>query len=112
MTARPLLTGDQRKRYAIARTRERRADELAPLLAQVDRSVAEVGWRRARAVVADAMAPVRVTGPRGAWRRRMGKRTGARILAGLSTLPVQGRLPLNAQPGRTLTRERKPQCTS
>ena len=93
MTARTLL---ERRSYAIARSRERRADELAPLVAEGDRAVAEVGWHRARPVVEAAMAPVRVTGPRGAWRHRVGKRTGGRIVAGLAQLPAQGRLPLVA----------------
>ena len=89
MSARTLL---ERRSYAIARGRERRADELAPTLAEVDRLVAEVGWRRARPVVEAAMAPVRVSGPRGRWRHRVGKRSGGRIVAGLAALPVQERL--------------------
>jgi len=96
------LTAAERRTYAIARTKERRASELAPLLAEVDRAVAEIGWPRARLVVVEVMAPVRVSGPRGAWRRRMGKRTGGRILAALSALPAQQRLAIEP-PARTLT---------
>ena len=106
MSARTLLA---RRSYAIARSRERRADELAPLVAEVDRPVAEVGWRRARPVVEAAMAPVRVTGPRGAWRHRVGKRCGGRIVAGLAALPAQGRLPLS-QPSRNVHEEEP--CTT
>lgn len=99
----------ERRARAIARSRQRRADELAPLLAEVDRAVAEVGWLRARPVVVGVMAPVPVTGPRGAWRRRLGKRTGARLLAELTALPVQVRLPLGfehpSHPRPTLTEE-------
>ena len=72
------LTAHERRRYAIARSRQRRATELAPLVAEVDRLVSEVGWRQARPAVAAVMAPIRISGPRGAWRRRVGKRTGAR----------------------------------
>ena len=56
-------------------------------------SVGPDARRELRDAAAEAMSPVRVSGPCGAWRRRMGKRAGARILAGLSALPVQGRLP-------------------
>lgn len=89
------ITAAERRVYAIARSRERRAAELAPIVAEIDRLVAEVGWRRARPVVEAAIGPlVRVTGPRGAWRHRVGKRTGARIVAGLVALPVQERFDL------------------
>lgn len=87
-------TALERRAHAIARSRERRAAELAPLRAEVARRVEEVGWRQARPVVEAVMAPLRVTGPRGAWRHRVGKRTGARLLAGLRALPVQERLTL------------------
>ena len=104
MTA-PALTAYERQRYAIARSRERRDTELAPLLAEVDRLVDEVGWRQARPVVAAVMAPVRVTGPRGVWRHRVGRRAGARLVDGLGALPAQGCLPLHAsQPCRTVER--------
>ena len=100
MTA-PAPSTHERRSYAIARSRDRRAAELAPLLAEVDRLVSEVGWSRARPVVEAAMAPVRVTGPRGVWRSRVGKRAGARIVAALSVLPVQERLALDvSQPTR------------
>lgn len=113
MTARPLLTAKQRQRYAIARSRERRAAEMAPLLAKVDRLIGEAGWRQAAAVVEVVMAPVRVTGPRGVWRRRVGKRTGTRLLAALSALPAQQRLPLVqvSRPTRNVN-ERGTPCTS
>lgn len=72
------------------------------MLAEVDRLVSEVGWRAARPVVVSVLAPVRVTGPRGVWRHRLGKRAGARLLAALSELPAQGRLPLaTTAKGRT-----------
>ena len=90
MTART-LSAHERRRYAIKKAGERRAEELAPLVAEVDALVAEVGWSRARPAVEEAMAPVRVTGPRGAWRRRVGKRNGARLLAGLSGIPTPRR---------------------
>ncbi|MDA8310236.1 MAG: hypothetical protein M0Z46_06420 [Actinomycetota bacterium] len=88
------LTAHERRRYAIRKAGERRAEELAPVLAEVDRLVAEVGWATARPVVEAVMAPVRVTGPRGVWRHRVGKQTGGRLLAALGTLPVQCTLPL------------------
>jgi hypothetical protein len=95
------LTAHERRRYAIVKTRERRDRELAPLRAEVARAVAEVGWTRARPVVEATMAPVRVSGPRGVWRSRVGKRIGARILSALAALPVQERFTLSlVQPGR------------
>lgn len=87
-------TALERRAHAIAEARECRAAELAPLRAQVDALVSEVGWTRARPVVEAVMAPLRVTGLRGAWRHRVGKRNGARLLAALRALPVQGRLTL------------------
>ena len=111
MTARPLLTTEQRRAHAIARSRERRAAELAPLRAEVDRLVEEVGWRQARPVVEAVMAPLRVTGPRGAWRHRMGKRSGARLRADLAVLPVQGRLDLgNSTHVRRRVQSEEPRC--
>ncbi len=101
MTA-PAVGAHERRRRAIARSRERRAVELAPLRSEVARLVAEVGWSRARPVVREVLGPlVKVTGPRGAWRHRVGKRAGARIVAALFALPVQERLPLYVlQPSR------------
>ena len=93
MTA-PVLTAHERRRRAIARSQERRAVELAPLLERIDELVHEVGWSQARPVVEGVMAPIRVTGPRGVWRSRMGRRTGARLVAGLSALPAQEHLEL------------------
>ena len=104
-------TALERRAHAIAEARERRDRELAPLRAEVDRVVSEVGWTRARPVVEAAMAPLRVTGPRGAWRHRVGKRAGGRILAGLRALPVQERLDFAAHPSRSLITEEDP-CTS
>ena len=98
------LTAHERRQRAIAGSRERREHELAPLRAEIDRLVSAVGWERARPVVEEIMASVRVSGPRGVWRSRVGKRTGARLLAELGALPVQGRLPLS-QPARSVTRE-------
>ena len=97
------LTAAQRQRYAIVKATERRAAELAPLLAEVDRLVAEIGWSRARPVVREVLGPlVKVTGPRGAWRHRVGKRVCARIVAALSDLPAQERFTLDAHPRRSL----------
>ncbi len=104
MTA-PTLTAHERRQYAIARSREHRVHELAPLVAEVNRLVREVGWTRARPVVEAAMAPVRVSGPRGAWRSRVGKRSGARIVGGLAALPMQVSLPLK-QAGPSLATRR------
>ncbi len=98
------LTAHDRRRYAIARGRERRAAELAPVLA-------EVGWRQARPVVAAVMTPIRVTGPRGVWCRRVGKRAGARLVAALSALPAPERLPLSlSQPSCSVLREARDWC--
>ena len=101
MTA-PVVGAYERRRRAIARSRDRRAAELAPLLAEVDRLVAEVGWSRARPVVREVLGPhVLVSRPTGRWRAKVGKRAGARIVAALTTLPVQERLPLDvSQPSR------------
>lgn len=90
------LTDHERRRRVIAHARDRRTAELAPLRAEVARAVAEVGWTRARPVVEAALGPgIHVSGPRGAWRGRVGKRAGARILAGLAALPAQLALPLS-----------------
>ena len=100
-------TALERRSYAIARSAEHRDHELAPLRAEVARAIAEVGWSRARPVVEAVLGPmVRVTGPRGAWRHRVGKRAGARIVAGLGALPVQGRLDIAAHPRPTVARGR------
>lgn len=88
------LSAHERQQYAIARSRERRAAEMSSLVAEIDRLVAAVGWRQARPLVEDVMAPVRVTGSRGRWRQRIGKRTGRRLLEALCALPAQGRLAL------------------
>jgi hypothetical protein len=106
MTA-PVVTAAQRQRHAIVKARARREHELAPLRAEVGRLVAEVGWERARPIVEAVMAPVRVSGPRGVWRSRVGKRTGRRILAELAALPVQEHLDFAAQPARSLASERR-----
>ena len=101
MTA-PTLTAHERRSYAIARSRGRRTAELAPLLAEVDRLVSEVGWSRARPVICAVLGPhVLVSRPAGRWRAKVGKRAGARIVAALSVLPVQERLALDvSQPTR------------
>jgi hypothetical protein len=96
-----------RHQRAIARSRARREHELAPLRAEVERLVSAVGWSRARPIVEAVMAPVRVSGPRGVWRSRVGKRTGRRILAELAALPIQERFAFAAQPARSLARERR-----
>jgi hypothetical protein len=96
------LTAYERRRYAIARSRERRAAELAPRLAEVDRLVSEVGWSRARPVVREVLGPhVLVSRPAGRWRAKVGKRAGARIVAAVSALPAQQTLPLS-QPSRNV----------
>ena len=96
------LTAHERRSYAIARSRERRAAELAPLLAGIDRLVSEVGWSRARPVVREVLGPhVLVSRPAGRWRAKVGKRAGARIVAAVTALPVQERLVLDvSQPSR------------
>jgi len=104
MTA-PVLTAHGRRSYAIARSRELREHELAPLRSEVDHLVSDVGWDRARPVVETVMAPVRVSGPRGASRSQAGKRAGARLLADLTPLPVQERLDFAAHPTHRLARE-------
>lgn len=66
-----------------------------PLLAEVERLVVEVGWHQARPVVEAVRGPlVKVTTARSAWRRRVGKRSGGRLLADLAALSAQQRLPL------------------
>ena len=95
MTA-PVLTAHERRSYAIARSRERRTAELAPLLAEIDRLVSEVGWSRARPIVREVLGShVLVSRPAGRWRAKVGKRAGARIVAALTALPVQERLVLD-----------------
>lgn len=112
MTPARILTAHERRRYAIGKARERRAAELAPLVAEVDRLVGEVGWHQARPVVETVLGPtVRVTGPRGRWRAKVGKRNGAAILAELAALPVQETLPLMSQRRRSLDPREDP-CTS
>jgi hypothetical protein len=89
----------ERRAVAIARARERRDRELVPLRAEVAEAIAAVGWRRARPVVASVLGPRwHVGGPRGTWWEHVGKRSGARILARLRALPVQGRLPFGRTP--------------
>lgn len=90
-----------RRSRAIARAREARRVELAPIRGDVADAISAVGWRRARPVIAAALDPVPVTGPHGAWWSRIGKRSARVILAGLSALPaepVQGRLALASAP--------------
>lgn len=83
-----------RQRTAVLDAMARRRDELAPLLEEIDARIDEVGWRRARPIVTQAIyhaceLPVALHGP---WRYRVGKRNGKRILAALAELPVEGRL--------------------
>ena len=106
------LTEHQRRQRIIARARDTRAADLSPLRAEVMALVAAVGWDRARPIVVEVMSPVKVSGPSGVWRSRIGKRTGARLVTALSVLPVQERLPLpisERRPlaGRTLGTEGK-----
>jgi hypothetical protein len=101
------------QRQAIACAQARRDRDLAPLRTEVAAAIAAVGWRRAKPLVAAALGPRwHVDGPRGPWWEHVGKRSGARILAGLRALPVQGRLALIAerapQPKRSLTERMGP----
>ena len=103
MTA-PVLTAHERRRRAIARSQERRAVELAPLVAEVDRLVSEVGWQRAAPIIRDVLGPhVLVSRPLGRWRAKVGKRAGARLVAVLAALPAQERFALDvSQPTRNV----------
>jgi hypothetical protein len=97
----------ERQRLAIARARARRDRDLAPLRAEVAATIAAVGWTRAKPVIAQVIGPRwHVGGPRGPWWEHVGQRSGARILAGLRALPVQGRLDLRpyrpSQPSRSV----------
>lgn len=105
------FTAHERQRFAIVKAHERRTAELSPMLAEIDRLVVEVGWPQARPVAAGVLGPhVRVSGPRGRWRGRVGKRTGARLVAELGRLPAQGRLALDppSHPRPTLDPRRSP----
>lgn len=80
---------------AIACARARRAVELAPLRADVAAAVDHVGWHGARPVV-EAVLGVRASGRHGGWWSKVGKRSGARLLAALAEVepePRQLRLP-------------------
>lgn len=98
----------ERQAYAIARAREERRVELAPLRQEVANAIAVLGWRRAGPVVRAVMAPVPVSGLHGGWWSVVGKRNGARLLealAGVSEPPRQRRFafePLVTHPIRTL----------
>jgi hypothetical protein len=99
MTRRTWYEMTPRQRTAVLDAMARRRDELAPLLEEIDAYIAEVGWRRAREVIAETIYPselgasdLPVIAKRGPWRYRVGKRNGKRILAALSELPVEGRL--------------------
>ena len=106
-----VLTAHECQSYAIGKARERRAVELAPIRTEVDRLVAEVGWRRARPVLRGILGPhVLVSRPAGKWRARVGKRAGARIAAALSALPVQKRFPLSP-PSRSAHEKGDHPCT-
>jgi hypothetical protein len=100
-------TQAERQAFARARARERRAIELAPLRSEIAHAIEEVGWRRAKPVVATVLAPRwHVGGPKGQWWEHVGKRSGARILAGLKSLPVQSHFDLSttaSQPKRILS---------
>jgi hypothetical protein len=86
-----LFTAAQRR--AIARSREARRIKLAPLHAEIEAAIADVGWRRARPVIQSVLEPLHVAGRRGRWWERVGVRAGSRILAELREMPCQGRLP-------------------
>jgi len=89
------LTAEDRRHYAIVKSRARRTEQLAPLRAEIARAIVEVGWARAKPVVVAVLAPRwHVGGARGPWIEHVGVRSGQRILTGLTALPVQGRLPL------------------
>jgi hypothetical protein len=82
-----------RQAYAISRARLQRNAELATLRASIIGLVADVGWQRARPVIASVLGHV-PNHPRGAWSKHLGKRKATRIIAALRTLPAQGRLEL------------------
>ncbi|MGH9291608.1 MAG: hypothetical protein ACRDZ6_02345 [Acidimicrobiales bacterium] len=85
---------------AIRRSRERRRVELAPLRSAVADEIERLGWRTAKPLVVEIMAPLRIVGPRGGWWSAVGKRQGPRLLEALRETPApprQQRFPL----GRT-----------
>jgi hypothetical protein len=91
------LTTTQRRHYAVVQSRALRAEQLAPLRAEIAAVIAEVGWARAKPVVAAALEPRwHVGGARGPWWEHVGFRSGERILAGLRAMPRQQRLALGA----------------
>jgi hypothetical protein len=83
----------QRRAQIIRRARSRRESELGPLRAHLAILISEVGWTRARPIVASVLG-YQPTSPRGSWLKHMGKRNARRIVAGLGNLPGQRRLPL------------------
>ena len=102
------LTAAQRRYSAIVKSRAVRAEQLAPLRAEIAAALAEVGWARAKPVVAAALAPRwHVGGARGPWWDHVGVRSGRRILTGLQAMPRQQRLALGAvtHPPRTIAPE-------
>lgn len=90
---------------AIARSQARRAEELVPVRQRVAEAIDRVGWRRARLVVEAALG-VPVPRRSGLPWDRVGKRAGARILAGLAPAPAPPDLfspcPSPAPPARDL----------
>jgi hypothetical protein len=68
---------------------QKRAAQLAPLHAEIGAAIERLGWRRARPIVADVIGHA-TGGCHGSWRRKVGKRNGARLLARLQAEPVQG----------------------
>lgn len=72
------------QREAISKAIEERRNDLLPLRREVDRLIDEVGWRRARPIVAEVLGfdPIR---QRGAWWARVGKRAGTKLVKRLET---------------------------
>ena len=84
-----------RQEGAIAASAARRRSELYPLRLAIANEVGRVGWRAAAPVVARALyTDVQgLHGPHGGWWAKVGKRTGAPLLAALQALPTKGQAP-------------------
>jgi hypothetical protein len=77
------LSAEERRSYAISKTRDRRRVELTPLREEIDNAITRVGWRRARPIVEQVMG-LPVPRQRGAWRSKVGKRSGQKLLKALA----------------------------
>ena len=89
-----LLSLDDRRRFAISRSKEERQAQLIPLLNAIEMAIDLVGWERARPVVEGVMG-FTIPRRRGRWWRGINKRSGSRLLLELEQLPAQARLPLS-----------------